>query len=79
MGSSAGDVWKVVEGEAGMLAEGFFLFCGLVQSLQAGRHQAVTAPFSFHLGRVQLIAEAHQLIHPLNNAVLLGEGRERER
>ncbi|KEF41862.1 MAG: hypothetical protein ER33_08925 [Cyanobium sp. CACIAM 14] len=60
----------------GMLAEGFFLFGGLAQSLQAGCHQAVAALLALRLRGLQLIAEAHQLIHPGDNAVLLGEGGE---
>ena len=56
-----------------MLAEGFFLFGGLVQSLQAGRHKVVAALFPLCPCRLKLVAEVHQLLNLRDDSVLLGE------
>ena len=70
---AGGESGECVEGEAGVGAEGFRVGVRRGQAGEAGRGQPVACRLAGRAGRLQLVAERHQLIDLRHNAMLFGE------
>ena len=73
-----GEAREVAEVEAGVLAE-FVGIRAVVQAMQGRRRQPIPPALPLRLRRLQPITQRHQFIHLGDDAVLFGEGWERNR
>ena len=76
---AGGEAREVAEVEAGVVAEGWPRpSAGWFRRCSEAADQPIAPALALRLRRLQPIAQRHQLVHLGDDAVLLGEGWERE-